>query len=123
MTTDHRRPEARAAQVVLLDDADFPREIVERVLQEVLGSGDDRAHSLVTAQENGLQIETDKPFELGLQRTASQCNILALLLSMRNPGHQDNCLLLALGEIATVLLSRRCVEGGQPAVLGLFLKR
>src|SRR5215217_4500264 len=36
MTTDHRRPQARAAQGVLLDDADFLREIVERVLQEVL---------------------------------------------------------------------------------------
>jgi putative transposase len=36
MTKDHRRLEAVAAQVVLLDDADFLREIVERVLQEVL---------------------------------------------------------------------------------------
>lgn len=36
MTTDHRRPHARASQGVLLDDADFLREIVERVLQEVL---------------------------------------------------------------------------------------
>ena len=36
MTTDHRRPQAGAAQGVLLDDADFLREIVERVLQEVL---------------------------------------------------------------------------------------
>jgi putative transposase len=36
MTTDHRRPRAGAAQGVLLDDADFLREIVERVLQEVL---------------------------------------------------------------------------------------
>ena len=36
MTSDHRRPQARAAQGVLLDDADFLREIVERVLQEVL---------------------------------------------------------------------------------------
>ena len=36
MTTDHRRLEAPTAQGVLLDDADFLREIVERVLQEVL---------------------------------------------------------------------------------------
>jgi putative transposase len=36
MTTDHRRPDTRVAQEVLLDDADFLREIVERVLQEVL---------------------------------------------------------------------------------------
>jgi putative transposase len=36
MTTDHRRPEAQAAQGVLLDDPDFLREIVQRVLQEVL---------------------------------------------------------------------------------------
>ena len=36
MTSDHRRPQARAAQGVLLDDADFLREIVERVLQEVI---------------------------------------------------------------------------------------
>ena len=36
MTNDHRRPEAPTAQGVLLDDADFLREIVERVLQEVL---------------------------------------------------------------------------------------
>src|SRR5512132_529868 len=36
MTTDHRRPQAGAAQGVLLDDSDFLREIVERVLQELL---------------------------------------------------------------------------------------
>jgi transposase-like protein len=36
MTEDHRRPEAATAQGVLLDDAGFLREIVERVLQEVL---------------------------------------------------------------------------------------
>jgi putative transposase len=36
MTTDHRRLEGPTAQGVLLDDADFLREIVERVLQEVL---------------------------------------------------------------------------------------
>ena len=36
MTTDHRRPDALTAQGALLDDADFLREIVERVLQEVL---------------------------------------------------------------------------------------
>jgi hypothetical protein len=36
MTTDHRRPEAPTAQGALLDDAGFLREIVERVLQEVL---------------------------------------------------------------------------------------
>ena len=36
MTQDHRKPEVEAAQEVLLDDADFLREIVERVLQEVL---------------------------------------------------------------------------------------
>ncbi len=36
MTQDHRKPEAKAAQEVLLDDADFLKEIVERVLQEVL---------------------------------------------------------------------------------------
>jgi putative transposase len=36
MTTDHRRPDAQVAQEVLLDDAGFLREIVERVLQEVL---------------------------------------------------------------------------------------
>lgn len=36
MTEDHRRLEAATAQGVLLDDAGFLREIVERVLQEVL---------------------------------------------------------------------------------------
>ena len=36
MTEDHRRPQAGTAQGVLLDDAGFLREIVERVLQEVL---------------------------------------------------------------------------------------
>src|ERR687897_1236456 len=36
MTTDHRKREAQAAQGVLIDDADFLREIVQRVLQEVL---------------------------------------------------------------------------------------
>ena len=36
MTTDHRRPETVTAQGVLLDDAGFLKEIVERVLQEVL---------------------------------------------------------------------------------------
>jgi putative transposase len=36
MTTDHRRSDALTAQGVLLDDADFLREIVQRVLQEVL---------------------------------------------------------------------------------------
>lgn len=36
MTKDHRKPEAATAQGVLLDDAGFLREIVERVLQEVL---------------------------------------------------------------------------------------
>ncbi len=36
MTTDHRRLDAQMVQEVLFDDADFLREIVERVLQEVL---------------------------------------------------------------------------------------
>lgn len=36
MTTDHRRPDAATTQGVLLNEADFLREIVERVLQEVL---------------------------------------------------------------------------------------
>jgi putative transposase len=36
MTQDHRRPDTQMAQGVLLDDAGFLREIVERVLQEVL---------------------------------------------------------------------------------------
>jgi putative transposase len=36
MTKDHRRLDAQMVQEVLLDDADFLREIVERVLQEVL---------------------------------------------------------------------------------------
>jgi transposase-like protein len=36
MTTDHRRPDVRTAQGILLDEADFLKEIVERVLQEVL---------------------------------------------------------------------------------------
>jgi putative transposase len=36
MTQDHRRVEATTAQGILLDDADFLREIVQRVLQEVL---------------------------------------------------------------------------------------
>jgi transposase-like protein len=35
-SNDHRRPEAATAQGVLLDEADFLREIVQRVLQEVL---------------------------------------------------------------------------------------
>ncbi len=36
MTQDHRRPNAHVAQEALLDDASFLKEIVERVLQEVL---------------------------------------------------------------------------------------
>ena len=36
MTTDHRRTYAQMAQEVLLDDADFLRGLVQRVLQEVL---------------------------------------------------------------------------------------
>jgi putative transposase len=35
-TREHRKPEVEAAQEVSLDDADFLREIVQRVLQEVL---------------------------------------------------------------------------------------
>ncbi|HEX2739980.1 MAG TPA: IS256 family transposase [Rubrobacter sp.] len=36
MTNDHRRPDAQMAQGILLDDPDFLREIVERVLQELM---------------------------------------------------------------------------------------
>ena len=36
MATDHRRMDAQMVQEVLLDDPDFIREIVERVLQELL---------------------------------------------------------------------------------------
>ena len=36
MTQDHRRPEVVAAQWALLDDADFLRGIIERVIQELL---------------------------------------------------------------------------------------
>src|SRR5687767_8684505 len=36
MTQDHRRTNTQMAQEVLLDDADFLKEVVERVLQEVL---------------------------------------------------------------------------------------
>ena len=36
MATDHRRVDAEVAQGVMLDEPDFLREIVERVLQEVL---------------------------------------------------------------------------------------
>ena len=36
MTTDHRKPDAGVAQGVLLDDPSFLKEIVERVLQELL---------------------------------------------------------------------------------------
>ncbi len=36
MTKDHRRPEAESAQGGLLDDPGFLKEIVERVLQELL---------------------------------------------------------------------------------------
>jgi putative transposase len=36
MATDHRRAEAELVQEVLLDDPDFLREIVERVVQQVL---------------------------------------------------------------------------------------
>jgi transposase-like protein len=36
MTNDHRRPEVATAQGILLDEAGFLKEIVERVLQEVL---------------------------------------------------------------------------------------
>ncbi len=39
MTTDYRRPEPATAQGVLLDEGDFLRAIVQRVLQEVLVSG------------------------------------------------------------------------------------
>jgi transposase-like protein len=36
MTKDHRRVDAQIAQEVLLDEPDFLREIVERVVQQVL---------------------------------------------------------------------------------------
>ena len=36
MTTDHRRPDTQMAQEVLLDDAGFLAEVVQRVLQELL---------------------------------------------------------------------------------------
>jgi hypothetical protein len=36
MTADHRRADTRMAQEVLLDDAGFLKEVVERVLQELL---------------------------------------------------------------------------------------
>ena len=36
MTNDHRRPDAEVAQGVLLDDPGFLKEIVERILQELL---------------------------------------------------------------------------------------
>ena len=36
MTTDHRRLDAEVAQGILLDDPGFLKEIVERVLQELL---------------------------------------------------------------------------------------
>ena len=36
MATDHRRVGAQVAQGVMLDEPDFLRELVERVLQEVL---------------------------------------------------------------------------------------
>ena len=36
MTTDHRRLDARMTQGILLDDPNFLREIVERVLQELM---------------------------------------------------------------------------------------
>src|ERR671920_2411776 len=36
MTTDHRRVDAQMAQEVLLDDRSFLREIVERVVQQIL---------------------------------------------------------------------------------------
>jgi hypothetical protein len=39
ITTDHRKREAAVAQGVLLENADFLREIVQRVLQEVLVRG------------------------------------------------------------------------------------
>jgi hypothetical protein len=48
MTTDHRRVDVHMAQEVLLDDAGFLREIVERVLQEVL-EAEHRAWPLVTS--------------------------------------------------------------------------
>ena len=45
MAKDHRRVDVELAQEVLLDDPDFLREIVERVLQELgaVGSRDDQA--------------------------------------------------------------------------------
>lgn len=36
LTTDHRRVDTESVQEVLLDDPGFLREIVERVLQEML---------------------------------------------------------------------------------------
>ena len=36
MTTDHRRGDAQIAQEALLDDPAFLREIVERVVQQIL---------------------------------------------------------------------------------------
>jgi hypothetical protein len=36
MTTDHRRLDAQTVQGILLDDPDFLREIIERMLQEML---------------------------------------------------------------------------------------
>ena len=43
MATDHRRTDAQMVQEVLLDEPGLYSEIVERVLQELFGSGDDRA--------------------------------------------------------------------------------
>jgi transposase-like protein len=36
MTTDHRRVDAQMAQEILLDDPAYLREIVERVVQQIL---------------------------------------------------------------------------------------
>src|SRR5215218_6898326 len=47
-------------------------------------------------------------------------NVLGLLWDRRKPGRRDNPFLLALREIAAILLSRRSVKGSQAAVLSLL---
>jgi transposase-like protein len=55
MTTDHRRVDAELVQEVLLDEPDFLREIVERVVQQILEAEmtEHIGAAVVSIMENG----------------------------------------------------------------------
>ena len=56
MTKDHRRPDAQMAQGGLLEDPGFLKEIVERVLQELL-----EAEMTEHGSSPGVSVISSKP--------------------------------------------------------------